>query len=207
MKTPEKLDLWREHRDEYVAAKKPVLVETRPARYLAIRGEGAPGGPAFEVCIGTLYAMAYTLKMSRKFAGQQDYTIGKLEMLYWLGEGDDCSPPPPKESWRWQMLIRTPAFVSEAERERAIGVLREKGKAPNAGDVRFETIDEGPCVQMLHVGPYERISETIEAMRGFAEGRGLRLEGPHHEIYLSDPRRVAPEKLKTILRQPARPKA
>jgi hypothetical protein len=85
MKTTEKLDLGKQYKDEYLAPKKPVLVSTQPARYLSTRGQGAPAGAEFEARIGALYAMAYTLKMTRKFGGQQDYTIGELEMLYWLG--------------------------------------------------------------------------------------------------------------------------
>ncbi len=204
MKTSEKVDLWTEHKAEYVAPKKPVLVQTQRARYLAIHGRGAPGGPEFEQCAGALYAMAYTLKMTRKFAGQQDYSIGKLEMLYWMGGEGECASAAPKEEWRWQMLIRTPEFVEEAERQRAVEVLLKKGKPVEVKEVLFESLHEGQCIQMLHVGPYERVPETVEIMRVFAEGKGLTFGGPHHEIYLSDPRRVAPDKLKTILRHPVK---
>lgn len=204
MKPLEKIDLWTLHKDEYVAPKKPVLVQTGPARYLAIHGRGAPGGPEFEQRTGALYAMAYTLKMTRKFAGLQDYSIGKLETLYWMGGEGECASAAPMAQWRWQVLIRTPEFVEETERTRAVEVLLQKGKPAEVKEVRFEDLNEGRCVQMLHVGAYERVPETVEIMRVFAEGQGLTFGGPHHEIYLSDPRRVAPDKLKTILRHPVK---
>ncbi len=103
-------------------------------------------------------------------------------------------------------MIRTPPFVKQKELDDAARKLIEKGKAPGADQVKLESITEGPCVQMLHVGPYEEEGRSIGVMNAFAEQQGLALHGRHHEIYLSDPRRIAPEKLKTILRLPVRKK-
>ena len=195
-----KLDLYKLHKAEYVAPKQPVLVKTKPAQYLAIDGQGAPGGDRFVRCIGALYGVAFTVKMTRKFAGKQDYAVCKLE-AQWDFDGEPNRIP--QAEWKWKLLIRTPDFVSAKELKEAVVTLLKRGKSPEVEEVKLESIDEGLCVQMLHVGPYEKEKESVALMRTFAQSKGLRLVGPHHEIYLSDPRRVPPERLKTILRQPA----
>lgn len=193
-----KIDLVKRHKAEYAATRKPALIEMKAARYVGIAGEGAPGAERFVACIGGLYAMAFTIKMTRKFAGEQDYTIGKLECQYL--QRDFCELP--REKWRWRLLIRTPEFVTEAERGKAVAALLKKGKAPEVAEVELVTLEEGRCAQALHVGPYDREGETLAAMREFAAGKGFSPRGDLHEIYLSDPRRVAAEKLRTILRAP-----
>ncbi len=206
MATTDKIDLYKQHKDQYVSAKKPVLVTMNEATYLTIRGRGAPGGPEFTEKIGALYGAAFTVKMTRKFAGLQDYAVCKLETQWWLdGEGHDFANTP-KEQWLWRLMIRTPSFVESKELDDAARKLIEKGKAPSADQVKLESVTEGLCVQMLHVGPYQDEGRTIGAMNAFAEQQGLTLHGRHHEIYLSDPRRVPPEKLKTILRMPVKKK-
>lgn len=204
MKTTTKLDLCKLHKDEYVTPRQPVLLNTKPAHYLAISGQGAPGGDAFATRIGALYAMAFTVKMTRKFGGLQDYAVGKLEGQWFF---DDDPARVPKDQWRWKLLIRTPDFIKAAALKKAVATLSKRGKPPEVKEVKLERIAEGRCVQMLHVGPYDRECETIAKMKAFVEGKGLRLVGPHHEIYLSDPRRVPPERLKTILREPVEPSA
>lgn len=199
-----KLDLLKLHRAEYVAPRKPVLVSTAPAWYLAAEGRGTPSSPCFEARIGALYATAFTIKMTRKFAGLQDYAVGRLECRY-LNFGDTM--PADQESWRWQLLIRTPESVTQSDLDAAIAALRKRGKEGDAAHVRLERIDEGRVVQMLHVGPYDREGDTLAAMDAFAAQHGLERAGVHHEIYISDPRRIAPEKLKTILRTPVKPRA
>jgi hypothetical protein len=200
---PEKLDLYKTHKNEYAAPRKPVLIETEPASYLAITGQGVPGGALFTASIGALYGAAFTIKMTRKFAGQQDYAVCKLEGQWWSDSGPDFSKVP-QAKWRWKLLIRTPDFIAAEELEKAVAVLLRRGKGEDVKRVALETLAEGTCVQMLHVGPYEKECETIDIMRAFAEKKGLRFHGRHHEIYLSDPRRVPPERLKTILREPTR---
>ncbi len=195
----EKVDLYKIHKPEYVAPKNPALIHTEPAQYLVIAGQGAPGGERFTACIGALYGMAFTIKMTRKFAGLQDYTVCKLEGL-WFFEGDPKVTA--RREWRWKLLIRTPEFVTKEDCTEAVSKLLKKGKSREVEEVKLETLEEGQCVQMLHVGPYEREHETLAVMREFAESKGLEFTGAHHEIYLSDPRRVPPQRLKTILRQP-----
>jgi hypothetical protein len=202
MAPTDKIDLSKLHKDQYAAAKKPVLVTMDEAVYLTVSGRGAPGGPEFTDKVGALYGAAFTVKMTRKFAGLQDYVVSKLEAQWWLdGDGHDFANVP-KEQWNWRLMIRTPPIVEQRELDGAVHKLLQKGKAPCADQVKLESITEGLCVQMLHVGPYAEEGRTICVMSAFAEQQGLTLHGRHHEIYLSDPRRVPPEKLKTILRLP-----
>jgi hypothetical protein len=201
MITAEKLDLYRQNKREYVATRKPALVEIRPAVYLSISGQGAPGGKAFSDAIGALYGVAFTVKMSRKFAGKRDYMVSKLEAL-WPNLNCDGFVPEDKEQWVWQLMIRTPKFVTQTEVSQAIQTLLKRGKGTDIERVELRSLNERLCVQALHVGPYENEAETVATMRAFAEKQSLCFAGAHHEIYLSDPRRVAAAKLKTILRQP-----
>jgi hypothetical protein len=204
MSQTEKIDLFKLHKDEYVSLKKPEFVETKSAKYLSITGRGAPGGKEFEAKIGALYGMAFTIKMTRKFAGKGDYVVCKLENQMWLDDDKaDYSDIDPQQ-WNWKFLIRTPDFVNNEDLEQAQKTLLEKGKDPEVKQVKFETISEGLCVQMLHVGPYDKEPETVEIMNAFAQEQGMERYGRHHEIYISDPRRVSPERLKTILRMPVR---
>ncbi|MEZ5404625.1 MAG: GyrI-like domain-containing protein [Verrucomicrobiia bacterium] len=197
----EKIDLYRIHKSEYIAPKKPTLLQIEPAYYLAISGQGKPGNEKFTTKIEALYGVAFTLKMTRKFKGQQDYTIGKLECL-WFIDGKKIADQTSQDRWRWKLLIRTPDFVTQSELDHTITTLLKKGKEPAIREVNLELLNEGQCVQMLHVGPYDQESKTIAIMKSFTEAKGLSLKGPHHEIYLSDPRRVPSERLKTILREP-----
>jgi hypothetical protein len=201
---PIKLDLLQQHKAEYVTPKKPVLLKVGPAKYLAVEGRGAPADVAFQAAVGALYAVAFTIKMTRKFAGKGDYKIAWLEGLWW---GPDKRAPfavkSPKD-WRWKILIRTPTFVAARDLAKAQKELLAKGKVAEVAKVKLETLREGRCVQMLHVGSYATEPATIEAMLDFAEAQGLSFLGVHHEIYLSDPRRVPPGKLRTILRHSVR---
>jgi AraC family transcriptional regulator len=193
-----KLDLYKEHAADYATPRKPVLLNIAPAKYLTIVGSGKPGGDDFKQKIGALYGMAFTVKMASKFAGQ-DYTVCKLEGQFWAGECGADFANTPKDEWRWKLMIRTPEFIGAKEMRAAIAAKSERD---DLKDVKLETIREGKCVQVLHVGPYEKEPESIEKMRAAAEDAGYEFHGVHHEIYLSDPRRVTPEKLKTILRIP-----
>ena len=200
----QKLDLYKQHRHEYVASKKaPSLVEVSPASYLAIAGQGPPGCDAFVACVGALYSVAFTIKMTRKFAGLGDYKVCSLEGQWWAKEKGKFIDQP-REQWCWNLLIRTPNFIEAGDLEKAKQSLAAKNKPREFNDVRLETLKEGLCVQILHVGPYADEPRTIAAMRRFADEKGLYLHGLHHEVYLSDPRRVPPERLRTILRNPLR---
>ena len=197
-----KLDLYKLHKTDYATPKRPVLLRIKPATYLAISGRGAPGGDAFAASIGALYSMAFTIKMTRKFAGLQDYAVCKLEGQWWADGKEANFANTPKDQWRWKLLIRTPEFIKAKDLAQAVAVLLKRGKPADVKRVQLETIKEGTCVQMLHVGPYDKEGDTIALMKAFAEQHHLRFHELHHEIYLSDPRRVPPDRLKTILRQP-----
>lgn len=204
MTTNDKIDLFKKlKKTEYAQPKKPMLVDVAAGTYLTIQGRGRPGGEEFTAKVGALYAVAYTIKMTRKFDGLQDYVIGKLEAQWWSDQGPDFTDVP-QDEWLWKMMIRTPEIVEEDEIEQAAATLLGKGKDAAVGDVRLELLAEGPSVQMLHVGPYEQEGDTVSQMVAFAEEQGYQPHGLHHEIYLSDPRRVPPERLKTILRVPVR---
>jgi hypothetical protein len=201
MKT-EKLDLYKLHKDEYITPKTPQVVKVKQAKYLAFTGQGAPESEAFSKAISALYAVAYTIKMTKKFAGQ-DYRVCAVEGFWWSSTAGDFMAQP-REAWNWKIVIRVPDFITSRDLAAAVSELLEKGKSPEVKNVRLEKITEGKCVQVLHVGPYTTEHETIARMKEFAEAQGLEFHGLHHEIYLSDPRRVAPARLKTILRMPVR---
>ncbi len=206
MSQTEKIDLFKSNKDQYAATQKPQIVEIKPAKYLTIIGRGAPGSDEFSAKIGALYGSAYTIKMTRKFAGMQDYTVCKLECQYWLdGDSFDFGNTP-QEKWNWKFLIRTPDFVEDNDLNTAAEKLIAKGKPQEVKQVKLESISEGLCAQALHVGPYDKEEETLTKMMDFASEQGMEFHGMHHEIYISDPCRVAPEKLKTILRMPVKKK-
>lgn len=171
-----------------------------PAKYLSITGQGAPGGERFRSHISALYTIAFTLKMAGKFAGQ-DYKVCHLEGQWGADGGPDFRKHQTKE-WRWRLLIRVPEFITEKQLDAAIQTVIAKGKSALANQVKLEDLTEGQCVQMLHVGPYAEEKTSIEKMNALAEGNGMHLRRPHHEIYLSDPNRVPPQRLRTILRYP-----
>ena len=205
MAKTDKLDLFKENKGDYKAsAKAAAIVEPAAAKYLAVTGTGEPGGEDFQAKIGAMYAMAFTVKMTSKFAGR-DYKVATLEALWWHGDGEPDFMDAPRDRWCWKLLIRTPDFITEEKLQDARAALKAKGKGELADQVALETLDEGPSVQMLHVGPYDQEQATIEQMAALAADKGFSLHGLHHEIYISDPRRVPPERLKTILRYPVRP--
>ena len=196
-----KLDLYAKHKNEYVAsATKPGMVRVGPARYLSVTGRSVPNSDEFHRAIGALYNVAFTIKMARKFAGQ-DYVVTKLEG-FWSLDSASADPPNPTTIWNWELAIRVPPFINTREVRATIDQLVEKGKGDDVRKVGLVDIVEGECVQMLHVGPYTTEQPTLAKMREFAELAGRKFSGRHHEIYFSDPRRVKPEKLRTILRQP-----
>ena len=196
-----KLDLYRRYKQEYIAPKHPALVRVGPARYLTVSGRGDPNGPGFGAAVGALYGVAFTIKMARK-AARKDFVVAKLEGLWWGGRRGRLLIDSPRNTWRWKVLIRVPTFVGAGDLARAKQELVRRGKS--GGTVRLESMREGRVVQLLHVGPYDQEHQSLGRMQEFVHGHRLRLTGRHHEIYLSDPRRVAPGKLRTILRRPVR---
>lgn len=201
MDTSKKIDLFRQLTTDYKQAKRPILFQSTPGQYLTFNGNGKPGCEVFQLAVAALYSMAYTIKMTRKAAGLGDYVICKLEAMWWA-EGNDNISLVDQDLWQWKLMIRTPECVSNTDLHSARQALQAKGKASGIKKIQMEIIDEGSCVQMLHVGPYEKEHKTIAIMQEFMFDHDLKPLGHHHEIYVSDPRRIEPEKLKTILRQP-----
>jgi hypothetical protein len=193
MAVASKSDLYKEYAAEYRRPRRPALIHVGEALYLTVDGGGPPGSPDFEAAIGALYGVAYTLKFAYKAEGK-DYRVSGLEGLWW--------PADRPEDWRWKVLIRVPAFITQAGLRSAQEQLAAKKPGSGGERVRLETINEGDCVQVLYTGPYDQETATIEAMHRYAQSIGRVSAGPHHELYLSDPRRVPPEKLRTILRHP-----
>ena len=200
MTTKIKLDLFKSLKSEYAAKPHPALINSTAGNYLCIEGRGRPGDETFGEQVAALYAVAYTTKMRSKVHDGADYGISKLETV-WI------SLPESRESndWHWRLMIRTPDFITTAAVETTIQVLLGKKKSPTVNEVFLSTMHEGPCVQMLHVGPYEDEPQSFAIMAEFAAAEDLNVTGQPHEIYLSDPRRVEPAKLKTILRLPVTP--
>ncbi len=202
MMTTLKLDMAKEYKSYYTAKTTPELFEFEGVPLLMVSGKGEPRGDEFSGKLEALYSLAYGVKnICKKQA--RDFTVPKLEGLWWV-ESDMPALEVPREEWMWTLLIRMPDFVSSdivkmAEEE----VFKKKG-IQLIKEIQLGTLDEGKCVQALHVGPYSTEPETIAKMKAFMHQNDLLENGPHHEIYLSDPRKVAPEKLKTILRQPVK---
>ncbi len=196
------LDLYKLHKDEYVTPDSPVLVDVGKGHYLSITGQGAPGGPTFGRKVGLLYGAAFAVKMRSRSAGR-DYSVAPMEGLWWGSKKGHDFMDEPRETWNWKLLIRVPEFITDKDVSAAIGAGAGQGTG-GMQEVKLETLAEGRCVQVLHVGPYDQEDATIAAMMDFAKEKGLTINGPHHEIYLSDPNRTEPAKLRTILRQPVR---
>ncbi len=189
------IDFARTHKDLYTANAKMKEVKVEGATYLAADGEGPPGGGRFQTAIQALYGTVYTAKYALKFAGREDYKVGRLECIYLI----DDPARTPKEKWKWRLMLRVPDSVTAEDVARARRTLKEK-KGLDTSGVRRLTWAEGTAVQTLHVGPYERLGQTYARLEEAARAAGLDPVGPGHEIYLSDPRRVRPEGLKTIVR-------
>ena len=207
-------DYKKEYKEFYMPKNKPEIVQIPPMNYIAVRGKGNPNveGSEYKQSIGLLYGIAFTIKMSKKgshqIAGYFDYVVPPLEGLWWQEniKGIDYSR---KEDFHFISMIRLPDFVTKKDFEWAIGEA-EKKKKENFSKVEFLTYNEGLCVQCMHIGAYDDEPATVELMHSFMTAEGYELDITdarfHHEIYLSDARRVASEKLKTVIRHPVRKK-
>lgn len=205
-------DFKKEYKEFYLPKEKPQIVTVPKANYIAVRGQGNPNeaNGAYQKDVGVLYAIAYTLKMSYKtgykMEGFYEYVVPPLEGFWWQEgvEGIDYSD---KSTFHWISVIRLPEFVSEADFEWAVKQAEQKKKM-DLSSAEYMTIDEGLCVQIMHIGPFDEEPATVERMDRYLAENGyendLTSERLHHEIYLSDARKVAPEKWKTVIRHPVR---
>lgn len=207
-------DYKKEYKEFYAPKKKPELVDVPAMNFIAVRGKGDPNEDdgEYKAAIGLLYAIAYTIKMSKKgdrqIEGYFDYVVPPLEGFWWQDgvKGVDYAH---KETFRWISLIRLPDFVSKEDFDWAIAEATKK-KKQDFSKVEFFNYEEGLCVQCMHIGPYDNEPETVELMKNYAQEQGYSIDISetryHHEIYLSDARRVSSDKLKTIIRQPVKKK-
>ncbi len=195
-----KVDLLRLHRSEYAAPRAPRLVVVGRAQYLSARGRGRPGCELFEALTGALRATARAVRAEKRRAGK-DYRVMPLECL-WAGSPGEPAGAGGEPAWK--LLLRMPNFVTGRDVAAAAAALAACAPGEERVAVRLETLKEGRCIQAIHVGPCEAQGETLERMRRAARALGLVLHGLHHEVYLSDPRRVPPDRRRVILRRPAR---
>ena len=210
-------DFKKEYKEFYLPKRTPELVSVPPMTFVAMRGEGDPNveGGAYKEAVGVLYAIAYTIKMSKmgdhRIDGYYDFVVPPLAGFWWQPgvEGVDFAN---KATFHWIAAIRLPDFVTPEEFAWAqTEAARKKGLDTTAAELL--TIDEGLCAQIMHLGPYDDEPATVALLDAFIAERGLENDMSdteagrhHHEIYLSDPRRTVPEKLKTVLRHPVRPR-
>jgi hypothetical protein len=189
-------DFSKSHKELYTATPKVVEINVGSGTYLAVDGQGRPGGEAFQAAIQALYGTAYTIKFTCKLGGEFDFKVGKLECLY-LSE--PCKTP--MDKWKWRFLLRVPDEVKAKHLAAARKTLKER-KGADTERVKRIRYKEGRALQVLHVGPYDEVGATYELIGAYAREHRLSVQCPGHEIYISDPRRVAPARLKTIVRLP-----
>ena len=203
-------DYKKEYKEFYLPSRKPHLITVPPMNFVTVQGKGDPNDPAgeYQAAMEVLYGLAYTIKMSYKgshrMEGFFEYVVPPLEGL-WLQQGVDGVDYAHKETFEWTSMIRLPEFVTREEFDWAVQEATAKKKLDFSA-VELLKVDEGLCVQCMHTGPYDSEPATVDAMHEYATEQGYvpdfsdtRL---HHEIYLSDPRKCAPEKLKTVVRHP-----
>ncbi|MEU6076761.1 GyrI-like domain-containing protein [Micromonospora sp. NPDC047074] len=180
------------------------IVDVPDLQYLMLDGHGDPNtGGAFTDAAGALYPLAYRLKFASKRTLGRDYTVMPLEGLWWADDMETFTTSRDKSRWDWTLMIMVPDWIDPDMLAAATGQVTAKDRPRRLHEVRLGRLSEGRCVQTLHVGPYDDEAEVLARMHHeFIPANGLRMTGRHHEIYLSDSRRVAPEKLRTILRQP-----
>lgn len=195
-----KIDLKKELKTLYTAPKNPELVDAPPMNFLMVDGKGDPNRKEFQQAMEALYSVAYALKFKAKKAGK-DFTVMPPEGLFWTEDMSHFSPED-KTAWKWTLMIVQPGFITEEMFWSALEEARKKKGL--AVEPKFEAFHEGLSAQIMHIGPYAAEATTIRMLHDFIREKGYQLNGRHHEIYLSDPRRAAPEKMKTLIRQPVK---
>lgn len=200
----EKDDLKIRFKTLYSAKKEPQEILVPPMQFLMVDGNGAPEGEPFQIAIQMLFSVSYTVKFLSKKEFGYDYTVMALEGLWW-GEEMGVFSEGNKENWKWTLMIMQPEKITESLLDRAKEEVERKKKLQNLDQLRFETVNEGQSMQIMHIGPFSEEAEPIQKIHRAILERGGTFDGiqqKHHEIYLSDFRKANPSKLKTILRQP-----
>ena len=205
MSNATKIDFKKEYKQLYAPPKELELVDVPEMQFLMVDGNSSPESQEYMEALEALYAVAYKLKFASKQQLGKDYVVPPLEGIWWADDMSAYTDNYDRDQWRWTLMIMTPDWITSELFKETIEVVREK-KNPTALDkVRLESYDEGLSVQIMHIGPYADEAPTIARMhKEFIPENGLVENGHHHEIYLGDPRKVAPEKLRTVLRQPVK---
>ncbi|GAB2449949.1 GyrI-like domain-containing protein [Nocardioides hungaricus] len=192
------LDAYRARAGEFRVVRVP------PLPFLMVDGHGDPNvAPAYADALATVYPVAYRLKFASKHELGRDYVVPPLEALWWADDMDAFTSARDKSAWDWTVMLMVPDWITSQMLDTAISKVAAKGPPAALDRLRLDRLDEGTSVQTLHVGPYDAEAATLaELHHRFLPDNGLRMTGRHHEIYLSDPRRTAPSRLRTILRQP-----
>lgn len=204
----DKIDLKKQHHELFAARRSAHVVELPERACLAVEGAGAPQDEQYQYAVGALYAVAYKLKFGRKKAGVgPDFVVPPLETEWWDATGARCDPLARPDTTRWRAIIMLPGFVSESDvataTAAATAVAGNGAPAnPMLRSVRHDSVAGGRAAQVLYVGPYSDLGDAIRRLHQFIATAGLTPAGRHHDTYLNDPKRTAPARLKTILRQP-----
>ncbi|GAA1714695.1 GyrI-like domain-containing protein [Isoptericola hypogeus] len=199
------IDLKKTYRDQYTARPTPSRVTVPPRPYLLVDGEGDPNtAPAYREAVESLYPLAYALRSAVKDATGEAFTVLPLEGLWWADDMARFSVDA-KGDWRWTMMIGLPDAVAAVDAPEILTRVSRAKRLPAGDRVRLEPYGDGEAAQVLHVGPFATEPPTIASLHAYIEAEGLTLTGRHHEVYLSDPRKAAPEKMRTIIRQPVAP--
>jgi hypothetical protein len=200
----DKIDFVKQHKDLYQPKEAPALATVPAFEFLAVDGEGDPNtSQEYADAVAALYTVAYTLKFAVKKESGTDYGVLPLEGLWWADDWDDFIRAN-KATWKWTMLIRQPVAVTAEQF--AAGVDKAKAKIGGVADrLQLITLEEGESAQLLHRGPYADEAPNIARLHEFIGAAGRRPRGKHHEIYLTDPNRTKPDRMRTVLRQPVEP--
>jgi hypothetical protein len=186
----------------YRATTTPRLVQVPPLRFLCLDGHGDPNtSPAYTAAVQALFGVSYAAKFAVRKSGGPDFKVSPLEGLWWA-EDPNLFLTGEKSQWDWTMMIRQPDVVTAELVARLADEVAAAKSRSEARELRLVTFEEGPAAQVLHIGPYAAEAPTIARLHEFIRENGFSLDGKHHEIYLGDPRRAAPERLRTIIRQP-----
>ncbi len=196
-----KIDLRKQLKHLYSSPKKPNTIDVPPAKFLTVTGRGEPGCEAYQAALNALYSVAYTVKFKAKAVGN-DFVVMGLEGLWWFDDPQASFGEVPREEWNWKSMIRQPDFITSKMVEEAKAEAKKKKGFKKIDKVILEEFHEGLSAQIMHVGPFSEEGDTIAKLHKFIQENGYKMRGYHHEIYMSDPRRTAPERWKTIIRQP-----
>ncbi|MBV8255117.1 MAG: GyrI-like domain-containing protein [Chitinophaga sp.] len=195
----DKLDLTKAYKSYYTAGLAVELVNIEDAQFLSITGQGDPDGPAFSEDVEALYTIGYGIKFLNKQIGQ-DFVVSKLEGYWWV---EDTTVDPltvPRSQWHYELVIRIPDTVTHQQFAQAVTTAEKKKNNHRLRAVDIKHMEGGRAIQILHVGPFSEEPASLKKMETYIQSHHLQFKGRHHEIYLSDFRKTAPEKLKTILR-------